>query len=102
MKPLRDYAERKAAEGVLDWLFEFVRPDDIVYAIENDEDLVSMLVRCLLTAFKNPIMDVLEVETLFEQLRRRRPDLASVIISMPEGVAWFRRSIDKLRKVIES
>ncbi|MEM2447860.1 MAG: hypothetical protein QXT14_02780 [Candidatus Bathyarchaeia archaeon] len=81
---------------MFEWLFEFVRPDDLVYAIENGEDMVSMFARCILDAFKDSLSS-LEVEPLFEMLRRKRPDLASVIVSMPKGVEWLTKSIERLK-----
>jgi hypothetical protein len=98
LEPVKAYAERKAVEGVLEWLLGFVKPEDVVYAVEHGEDLASMLMRCMLSNFKG-LSEILSEETLFDFLRKTRPDLASVIVSMPSGAEWMKMSVERLNQL---
>ncbi|MEM2288360.1 MAG: hypothetical protein QW503_04645 [Sulfolobales archaeon] len=99
-RPIQSYIAKRVSDGILDWLFSLVTPEDVVYAVENGETITQMLARCLLSSLPSDTGELLTPENIFSFLRERRPDLASLILSLPGGIDWFEKSIEDVRNSI--
>jgi hypothetical protein len=91
----------RASEGFMDWLFDLVAPEDIVYAVKNGDDLVSLFIKAIVRTFPREVEEFMEPESLFGRLRARRPELASVILSLPGGAEWFFNAAEKVRAMAQ-
>ena len=86
---------------MIDWLFSLVLPEDIVQAVAKGDDLVTLFVKSILRAFPREVEKSMDPEMLFEKLRARHPEIASVIISIPGGPEWFLSAVEKVRLMVQ-
>jgi len=82
---------------MIDWLFGLVLPEDIVQAVANGDDLITLFVKSILKAFPREVEESMDPRMLFDRLRAKHPELASVILNVPGGAEWFFSAVEKVR-----
>jgi len=103
--------DEKDADILMDKLLSMASPDELKMLIDNDVTLCDIMKEKVPWVFKlaksiireskkdvETIFSEYNAEKLLEVLRKKRPDLAGVIMNHSNGMVWLERNIEDFKR----
>lgn len=103
--------DEKDADILMDKLLNMMSPDELKMLIDSDVTLCDIMKEKVPWVFKlaksiireskkdvETIFSEYNAEKLLEVLRKKRPDLAGVIMNHSNGMVWLERNIEDFKR----
>ena len=103
--------DEKDADILMDKLLSMASPDELKMLIDNDVTLCDImkekvpwvfnLAKSIIRESKKDVETIFSeynAEKLLEVLRKKRPDLAGVIMNHSNGMVWLERNIEDFKR----
>ena len=90
---------QELALGALTSLLDDISPQEAYRYIEDGRDMVPEdLSQYKRLAARVDILKILQVKKVLDTISSQRPDLASIILNHPGGMAWLERQVRLARE----